>query len=193
MPSEAMPRGSLASMHNFRAAQTLEAVLACIVPVAIFAVGAASYDVLHVLLLVGLVGTFLTTTLRLKPTIFSLRGGSCGSLRLLRVYSALLLLAMGTLYLANLHLLGNDFKPHKYQGVLQILGLWHPTLEDIFSFTLLLALVRLLINFCVFIFSISSMYNLITNALRSSAGYWPKCGIRPSSNTATTVFSTRKQ
>ncbi len=144
MLPEALPRGSPAaamSFQNFRALQTLDVLLRCISPAATFAVGVASYDVVHIMLLVGLVVQFLATTLRLKPTLFSSRGGG-GRSRLLRVYSALVLLTMCIIYVANLHLLsGSVFKPNKYQGVLQILGLWQPRLCDIFSFALLLALV----------------------------------------------------
>jgi hypothetical protein len=112
------------------------------VPAAAFAVGVASYDAVHIVLLLGLVITLLTSTLRVKPTLCS--GGGVGSMsvQVLRVYSAVVLFTMCILYLASLDLLGTVFKPNKYKGILQILGLWHPRVVDIASFALLLAVVR---------------------------------------------------
>jgi len=146
---EARPRGSLAgamSFQNFRAEQALELVIACIVPAAVFAVGAASYDLPHIGLLVGLVITLLATTLKLKPTL-CVSGGSPWSVwigvQLLRLYCAVVLLAMSIVYITKFLGFSSVFKP--YQGVLQILGLWHPSVVDMISFAALLAMVSFFI------------------------------------------------
>lgn len=140
---EALPRGPLAaamSFQNFRAEQALELVMACVVPTAVFAVGVASYDLLHIFLLFGLVIALLGTTLKLKPTLCG-RGGGPSSVRigvqLLRLYSAVVLLAMSIVYFARVVGFASVLKP--YQGVLQILGLWHPSVVDMMSFAALLA------------------------------------------------------
>jgi hypothetical protein len=140
-----MPRVSLAAamaFQNFRAVQALNLVMACVVPAAVVAVGVAAYDVIHIALVVGLLIALLTTTLRLKPALSSGDGGGGRSVgvQLLRVYSAVVLLAMFAIKFATIVGSSHFIKP--FQGVLQILGLWHPSVVDMFSFAILLAMVR---------------------------------------------------
>jgi hypothetical protein len=176
---EALPRGSFAaamSFHNFRAEQALKLVIACVVPAAVFAVGVASYDLLHVILLVGLLTTLLVTTLKLKPTL-CVSGGSPRSIwiavQLLRVYCAVVLLAMSIVYIAKLVGSSSVFKP--YQGLLQILGLWHPSVVDMMSFAALLAVVRIslfIFQVCLLILdilSVSHTFSIAISNIQSAA------------------------
>ena len=136
------------SFHNFRAVQALDMVMVCVVPAAVFTVAVAAYDVVHILLLIGLVIGFLTTTLKLKPTLFNgdLSLGSSrhqgAGVQFLRIYSAVVVLAMYAVSLASLGIFQDVFNPVKYQGILQILGLWNVNGVEMLSFAALLALVR---------------------------------------------------